>query len=112
MLLEKQMLLIMMQSGSDTSCTAILCAANEYVSSNTCIACAAGKTNAADNDASGSDTSCTAILCAANEYVSSNTCIACAAGKTNAADNDASGSDTSCTAILCVLMNMFQVIHV
>ena len=45
-----------MQVDLMASCTAILCAANEYVSSNTCIACAAGKTNAADNDASGSDT--------------------------------------------------------
>ena len=43
-----------MQVDLMASCTAILCAANEYVSSNTCIACAAGKTNAADNDASGS----------------------------------------------------------
>ena len=39
-----------MQVDLINSCTAILCAANEYVSSNTCIACAAGKTNAADND--------------------------------------------------------------
>ena len=44
-----------MQVDLALACTAILCAANEYVSSNTCIACAAGKTNAADNDASGSD---------------------------------------------------------
>ena len=37
------------------SCTATLCAANEYVSSNVCTACAAGKTNAAGDDASRSN---------------------------------------------------------
>ena len=47
-------------SGSDTACTAILCATNEYVSSNACTACAAGTINAAGDDASGSDTACTA----------------------------------------------------
>ena len=70
-----------------TGCTT--CAADFHVSSNTCTACAAGKTRAAGDDVNGSDTSCTATLCAENEYVSSNVCIACAAGKTNAADNDA-----------------------
>ena len=78
-----------------------LCRAGHYVSSNVCTACAAGKTNAAGNDASGSDASCTATLCAENEYVSSNVCTACAAGKTRGAGDDASGSDTSCTATLC-----------
>ena len=84
-----------------------------YVSSNVCIACAAGKTNAAGNDVSGSDTSCTATLCAENEYVSSHVCTGCAAGKTNAADNDASGSDQAMVQQHYVLkMNMFQVMYV
>ena len=64
--------------GADTECAATLCAANEYVSSNACTACAAGKTSAAGADASGADTVCAATLCAANEYVSSNVCTACA----------------------------------
>ena len=77
----------------------LLCAANQYVASNVCTACAAGTTNAAGDDASGSDTTCTATLCAANQYVASNVCTACAAGTTNAAGDDASGSDTTCAEL-------------
>ena len=76
------------------TCAADPCAENERVENNACVACPAGTTNAAGDDASGSDTSCT--VCAANYYVSSNTCTACPAGTTNAAGDDASGSDTSC----------------
>ena len=68
-LLEKQMMLIMMQVEPDTSCTATLCAANEYVSSNTCTPCATGKTNAAGNDASEPDTICL-TTCLDTEYES------------------------------------------
>jgi len=84
--------------GADTVCTATLCAANEYVSSNACTACAAGKTSAAGADASGADTVCAATLCAANEYVSSNVCTACADGVVAAAGADASGAGTECAA--------------
>ena len=37
---------------------ATLCTADQYVSTNACEACAAGKTNAADDVASGDDTTC------------------------------------------------------
>ena len=49
-------------SGSDTTCDAVVCAVNEYVSSHVCTACAAGTTNGAGDDASGSDTTCTLII--------------------------------------------------
>jgi hypothetical protein len=74
---------------------------NELVSSNSCVACPAGTTNAADDDASGANTTCDATLCDVNELVSSNSCVACPAGTTNAADDDASGANTTCDATLC-----------
>jgi hypothetical protein len=77
------------------------CAENEYVSSNACVACAAGSTNAAGDDPASDDTACDPTLCAVNEYVSSNTCVACAAGSTNAADDNATNGDTTCDAALC-----------
>jgi hypothetical protein len=46
--------------GADTVCAATLCAANEYVSSNVCTACADGVVAAAGADASGADTECAA----------------------------------------------------
>jgi hypothetical protein len=79
--------------GSDA---ATVCAANEYVSSNACTACATGSTRSAGDDASGGDTVCAATLCAANEYVSSNACTTCATGSTRPAGDDASGGDTAC----------------
>ena len=84
-----------------TPCNAILCAINEKVESNTCVACPVGTTNEAGDDASGCcDTTCNAILCAINEKVESNTCVACQAGTTNEAGDDASGCcDTTCDAI-------------
>jgi len=69
---------------------------NEYVSNNTCVACAPGTTNAALDDASGSDTTCDVTYCAVNEFVSNHVCVACAPGTTNAAGDDASGSNTTC----------------
>ena len=86
---------------SDTVCSISQCAENEFVSSNTCVACPAGTTNASGDDASSSDTVCDATLCPADEYVSSNTCVACPDGTTNASGDDASSSDTVCDAILC-----------
>jgi len=73
------------------------CDANEYVSNNTCVACAANMTNDAGDDASGSDTTCDwATLCASNQYVSNNACVACPSGQSNLAGDDPSGPDTSC----------------
>ena len=43
---------------TSATCSARLCAANEHVSSNSCVACPAGKTNDAGDDTSGSDTAC------------------------------------------------------
>ena len=70
-----------------------LCAANERVQSNVCVACIGGARNAAADDASKSDTDCE---CAANEYVKSEKCLACPAGTTNAAGDNPLGGDTSC----------------
>uniref|UniRef100_A0A0G4IBG1 EGF-like domain-containing protein n=1 Tax=Chromera velia CCMP2878 TaxID=1169474 RepID=A0A0G4IBG1_9ALVE len=78
---------------------AVLCSANQRVVSNACVACPAGSTNAANDDASGADTTCDATLCGANERVASNTCTACLAGFSNAAGDDASGGDTTCDDI-------------
>jgi hypothetical protein len=41
-------------------CAATLCAANEYVAGNACMACPQGTTNAAGDDATGADTNCDA----------------------------------------------------
>lgn len=72
-------------SGSDTTCDAVLCAANQRVQSNACITCPPGMSNAAGDDASGSNTTCDTIFCAANQQVQNNTCIACPSGATNVA---------------------------
>jgi hypothetical protein len=51
----------------DTTCEATICAVDEYVFANTCVACAEGTENplsgdeAAGDDASGSNTACTAV---------------------------------------------------
>ena len=67
---------------------------NDYVSNNTCVACAAGTTNDAGDDASGSNTMC--VTCAEDYYVSNNACVACPSGQSNLAGDDSSGQDTSC----------------
>ena len=96
-----------MQTGNDslvpnTTCTAILCRSDEYVSSNACKSCAPGTENAAGDDASGVDTSCTAILCQAGQRVQNNSCHSCPAGSKNVdGGHDASGADTSCDPIQC-----------
>lgn len=46
------------------------CDTYERVSNNTCVACAAGTTNDAGDDASGSDTTCNVTYCAVNERIS------------------------------------------
>jgi len=59
---------------------ATLCAVDAYVSSNACVSCPAGTTNAANDDASGTPV---------DAYVSANACVSCPAGTTNAAGDDA-----------------------
>ena len=90
--------------GACTSNTT-LCAENQFVSANACVACTAGTTNDAGDDASGTDTACDATLCPADEYVSANACDACFVGTTNAAGDDASGTDTTCDATGCPKTN-------
>ena len=87
--------------GPTTDGGAARCAANERVSANACVPCAAGTSNAAGDDPSGTDTTCEATRCAANERVSANACVPCPTGATNAAGNDASGPDTTCDATRC-----------
>ena len=50
--------------GGDTTCTATACGANERVSNNACVACAAYTTNAAGDLANGGDTACDAASAA------------------------------------------------
>jgi len=78
-----------------------LCGANEHVSSNACVACDPGTTNAAGDDPLGPNTACDDTLCGADENVSSNACVGCGPGTTNAAGDNASGSDTTCDTTLC-----------
>ena len=56
-------------SGEDIVCSAMKCGVDEYVSSNTCTACAGGSEDAdGSDDASGDNASC---ACAANKLVAS-----------------------------------------
>ena len=84
--------------GADPDCA---CPANTFVDRNACVACPAGTTNPAGDDAAGVETTCDATLCAANEFVSSNVCTPCRPGTTNDAGDDASGDDTVCDAVIC-----------
>ena len=68
----------------------VLCSENEHVRAGACVACPAGTTNAAADDASGDDTVCDATLCGEHEFVLEHVCVACPAGTTNAAADDAS----------------------
>ena len=93
------------------TCSAVLCASDEYVSSHSCVACSTGDTNIAGDDASGSDTTCDGTNCPSNQRVSTNTCVACPAGTVNAAGDDISGADTTCDAVVCA-MNEYVSSHV
>jgi len=95
--------------GDSVDCCAFtvpsLCAINQYVSSGTCTACAAGSTNDAGDNANGNvDTSCDPTLCAEDFYVSNNACVACASGETKPAGDDASGANTICSIVDDVLI--------
>ncbi len=89
-----------------------LCDANQHVQANACVACGAGTTNAAGDDASGANTTCDATLCGVNQHVQANACAACGAGATNAAGDDASGANTrcddACTAAFDVTCAQFE----
>jgi len=50
----------------DGTCAPAFCGANERVASNVCVPCAAGRSNAAGDDASGADTACDNTPCPAN----------------------------------------------
>jgi len=81
--------------------TAIICAGDEYVSTNECVACAIDSFNAAGDGTSGSDTTCKPKSCGADQYLSSNTCRDCAPGTTNGSGDNAMGSNTECTVTYC-----------
>ena len=77
----------------------VTCAANERVSSsNECVACPPGSTNAAGDDASGAETFCG---CAENEHVLANECVGCPSGETRSAGDRVPGPDTTCSAFAC-----------
>jgi hypothetical protein len=90
-----------MATGTASPCVDTTCAINQYVASNVCTACAAGKARAAGDKASGVDTACCKTLCPANTHVKTKACVACSNGKTNAAGDDASGTDTTCDVAVC-----------
>lgn len=81
---------------SNSTCTVIICAENQYVVSNACEDCASGTTNAAGDDAPGVDTTCEVTYCEADEYVRDHVCTTCTLGKTNTLGDDASGDATHC----------------
>ena len=62
-----------------------------------CIACAAGYTNAANDDPNGADTTCDEITCVTNFFVLRNVCTACPSGRVRVAGDKASGADTVCS---------------
>ena len=76
-----------------TTAGPVLCAENQYVSSNTCVDCLGGSTNEAGDDPSGDDTTCS---CAQDQFVLSNVCTDCTGGETNAAGDPVPGPNTSC----------------
>ncbi|MEE2675218.1 MAG: S8 family serine peptidase, partial [Myxococcota bacterium] len=88
-------------NGIGNACDVVLCGVNERVSSNACVDCDPGTTNAAGDDSSGPDTACDVVLCGLNEHVASNACVDCGPGTTNAAGDDSTGPDTVCDATLC-----------
>ena len=80
----------------------ISCAADEYVSSNTCTACPAGTTNAAGDDPSGGDTTCTDINeCTANtdDCDANATCTNTTGGFTCSCNSGFTGDGTTCTDV-------------
>ena len=86
-----------MHADTAGACSPWICAANERVAENACVACAPGMTKVAVDDASGANTVCEAVICAnANEHVVDHECVACPAGTTSLAPycDDGTGADT------------------
>ncbi len=79
------------------------CQENEHVVDHDCVACAAGSTRTAGDDATGPDTACTPTLCEQDHHVVYHACRACSAGTNNEAGDDASGADTACDDDPCQL---------
>ena len=76
-----------------------ICRQNQHASGGACVACPAGKTNAAGDSVS-SDTACDPTLCQENHHVVNHACQPCALG-TRPAGDDASGDDTQCEVGPC-----------
>eukprot|EP01060_Flectonema_neradi_P012307 TRINITY_DN19170_c0_g1_i1.p1 TRINITY_DN19170_c0_g1~~TRINITY_DN19170_c0_g1_i1.p1 ORF type:complete len:2162 (+),score=441.36 TRINITY_DN19170_c0_g1_i1:54-6539(+) len=89
-------------------CDERLCAVDQRVFSNACVACLPGETNVAGDSAAGPDTFCDPIFCGANQNVINHVCTACPAGSTNMASDDASGPDTFCDPTLCLVNERVQ----
>ncbi|MEC8025980.1 MAG: hypothetical protein VX223_18755, partial [Myxococcota bacterium] len=87
------------------TCAAVPCAANEYVSSNTCTACPPGTTNAAGDDESGVDTTCDDVSCPSNSTGASLaagcTCVPGYGGTITATTTGPDYYTGSCTANAC-----------
>ena len=80
------------------ACVGILCAADEHVMYNACVACAAGSTNEAGDDSSGANTDCDVTVCAENEHRVSHVCTPCPVGGSRSAGDLATEvADTACT---------------
>ena len=86
---------------ASTTCSAILCLANEYVSSNVCKACGAGTFIPAGGDASKTDTVCVVKQCSVDFHVKDKACVACSNGLFRAEGDDTSMENTACTANTC-----------
>ena len=80
-------------SNNDETAAPVLCAVDQYVSSNVCVGCLGGSTNDAGDDPSGDDTTC---ACAENQFVFSNGCSDCGDEETNIAGNPVPGQNTFC----------------
>ena len=91
----------------NSACSTVLCAENEKVESNACVACAAGTDNVAGDSATGSDTTCDTVTCGTDEHVVGNQCVACPVGSSKVAGDDSSGADTECVPDVTCAVNQF-----
>ena len=78
------------QKLGNASCAAVLCAENERVQNNACVACPAGALSAGGDDATGADTQCT---CSPNYEGDGTSCTACGANEVSS-----DGAPCSCGA--------------
>ena len=84
---------------TDSLCAPNTCAENQRASGGACVACPAGKTNAA-GDSVASDSTCDPTLCDEDHHVVNHVCQPCALG-TKPAGDDASKGDTTCDVGPC-----------